>query len=113
MSNRLLEEARDKARDEKLAEELGITIDELEMLSPVVTDDSSDDGLLYRYVVQFSDTAPTHLLKKIHGLSTTNFVYVDANMFEDGDEGVDRPEDEDPDADDPDYGSDAVARKQR
>lgn len=71
--------------DEKLAEKLGITYDELCETDWHIERDESRDGLLYGYIVYFNDYDPKHILKKIIGLNSDNQVWLDPYEF-DGEE---------------------------
>jgi hypothetical protein len=70
-----------------LAEELGITVDELQLLHYTIDENTSNDGLIYNYIIQFDDECPREMLDKINGLTDTNCVNVSVNVF-------DRPDDE-------------------
>ncbi|MAS92393.1 MAG: hypothetical protein CMO55_04285 [Verrucomicrobiales bacterium] len=68
MSNRQLEENQQEDWDRRLAEELGITYDEICELSYDVDTNESSDGLVYNLVIRFSNGNPPEILKKISGL---------------------------------------------
>ena len=48
-------EMQEQARDEKIAETLGISYDELSELDWSIETDSSDDGMIYDYRIEFSE----------------------------------------------------------
>jgi hypothetical protein len=70
-----------------LAEELGITVDELQQLHYTIDENASNEGLIYNYIIQFDDECPREMLDKINGLTDMNSVNVSVNVF-------DRPDDE-------------------
>ncbi len=55
MSNRQLEEMQEKLANQKLASELGISYDDLLELEWDIDTNESDDGLIYEYIVTFSE----------------------------------------------------------
>ena len=68
--------------DEKLAEKLGITYDELLETDWSIEKEESKDGLVYGYLIYFSDDSPKHILKKIVGLNSDNQVWLDPHEFD-------------------------------
>jgi hypothetical protein len=82
MSNRQLEEQREKEDEEKLASALNITFEDLQLLDYEIQNNESDDGLLYSIFIQFSDESPREILNKIKGLSDTNNIEISANTFD-------------------------------
>ena len=62
-----------------LAEELGITVDELQQLHYTIDDNASNDDLIYSYIIQFDDECPREILDRIDGLTNTNSVNVSVN----------------------------------
>lgn len=71
-----------EARNERLANALGTTVEELEKIPHEITGDCNADGILLGYVVQFSSTAPVHFLKKIKGLTSANSAYIPASVID-------------------------------
>lgn len=69
--------------DEKLAELLGITYDELIETEWHIETDESKDGLVYGYVVYFEDSSPKHILKKIKGIDKDNQVWLSPHDLDD------------------------------
>lgn len=66
----LLIDMQERAQDYKLAEILGITVEELDELSYEIETDSSKDGLIYNYRVEFDiDNSNPDIIKKIKNLS--------------------------------------------
>ncbi|GHE80225.1 hypothetical protein GCM10011501_05080 [Thalassotalea profundi] len=65
-----------------LAIELGITNEELEELDYEVYENASNDGLIYDYVIQFSQHNDPELLAKISGLDEYNAIRVSVNAFD-------------------------------
>lgn len=68
MSNQQLEERHEKEQNQRLADYLGLTIDEVETLAPDIDTNASDDGLAYGYVLTFHRDSPGELLAKVKGL---------------------------------------------
>ena len=71
-----------KPLQSKLAEELGISDDDLEMLEWETQENSSNDGLIYDFILTFDDTCPPEILGKIEGLSDDKTIRVSANAFD-------------------------------
>lgn len=72
-----------KKSDEHLADLLGITYDELNETEWYIDTDESKDGLIYSYVVYFSEDSPRHILDKIKGLDNANMVWLSPHDFND------------------------------
>lgn len=68
-----------------LAEELGITDEELELLSWEPTANMSEDGLIYNYIITFVEDCPQEILSKIRGINAYREVSVSANAFDEPD----------------------------
>lgn len=76
----------DDEADDRVADALGISADELAQLDWDITDNSSDDGLLYSYVVTIQRGGPPHIIDKIDGLDpATLSIHIDANVFDEPD----------------------------
>jgi len=74
---------------ERLAEELGITLDELQELEYNIETDGNKDGMIYGYRVEFDvENCPPGILQRIPSLEDGCRVNLDINWGE-------RPEDED------------------
>lgn len=87
MSNRQLEVNREAALDRRLAEHLGLTIEEYHQLSPELdTDESSDGGLVYGYVLTFNSSSDPAMLQKVSGLASGQFTLNIATYVVDGPE---------------------------
>jgi hypothetical protein len=69
MSSRQLDERYDEEHDARLAEHLGLTVDELGALEPEIDTNESADGLIYSYILNFPRDAPKELLAKVIGLA--------------------------------------------
>lgn len=67
----------------KLANELGIELHELDELLWEVHENASSDGLIYGYVIQFSEQSSPEILSKIASLDNNLSIRVDANFFDD------------------------------
>jgi len=68
MSNRQLEERHEEEQNQRLADHLGLTVDEVETLAPDIDTNASDDGLVYGYVLTFHRDSPVELLAKVKDL---------------------------------------------
>ena len=66
----------------RLAEELGITDEDLELLEWDTQENSSEDGLIYDFVLIFDESCPKEILQKIEGLSDDLTIRVSANAFD-------------------------------
>ncbi|WP_293887848.1 MULTISPECIES: hypothetical protein [unclassified Sphingobacterium] len=82
MSSRQLEELQEEKRDRAIAEELGITYEELGETNFEIDPDNSEDGVVYGYYIVFKDGSSQEVLDKIDGLEN-NRVYFDTLMFSD------------------------------
>lgn len=79
-------------RNYKLAKLLGITADELEQIEYHIESDTSNDGFLYGYIVQFDNDNDPSIMNKIKGLTSN---YVSLSPWElDGLDGLDDFEEE-------------------
>ncbi|WP_157201352.1 hypothetical protein [Massilia sp. Root418] len=84
MSSQQLDEMREAARDNRIAEELGITLDIFETLSPEIIFD--DDHPFY-FVLQFNEDSPPELLRLVQGLDEGEYsMRIDAGILEEPDE---------------------------
>lgn len=93
MSSSELDDKRIEAQHQRLADELGITADELESLSPQFDADVSDDGHLHGYIVNFSKNASVDVFRKVKGLQERHYTLnLGPNVF-DGDDDTNYPED--------------------
>lgn len=70
------EELNEAEFNQRLADELGIDIEELDQLDFRCDPHESDDGLLYGYNVYFSPDSDAGILKKIRGLDNADFVRI-------------------------------------
>lgn len=77
-----LEQPYGKAPMSRLASELGITDEEIELLEWDVQNNNSDDGLIYDFVLTFDESCPPEVLAKIKGLSDNLAIHVSANAFD-------------------------------
>jgi hypothetical protein len=64
-----------------LALELQLTFDEMSQLSYEISQNESNDGLVYNHVVQFDDDNDEEILSKIHGLHEHLWINVDNSVF--------------------------------
>ncbi|MEH2209184.1 hypothetical protein [Nostoc sp.] len=86
MSNREFEEMQEKLANQKLASELGISYDDLLELEWDIDTNESDDGLIYEYIVTFSEESPKKILNKIEGIEDGNIVRLQPSSFEEPDD---------------------------
>ena len=88
MSSRQLEDRREQEQIERLAEHLGLTMDEFDTLAPDIDANESSDGMVYNYVLNFHRDAPKEILSKVIGLTAGSLtMQVDPNVLDD-DEGA-------------------------
>lgn len=71
-----------KRPQSRLAAELGVTDDDLELLEWEILENSSDDGLPYDYVLTFDESCPPEILGKINGLDEDRTIRVSVNAFD-------------------------------
>jgi len=71
-----------KRPQSRLAAELGITDADLELLEWETLENSSDDGLLYGFVLTFDEICPPEILEKIDGLDENRTIRVSVNAFD-------------------------------
>jgi len=77
MSNRQLEEMQEEAANKQLADNLGISYDELSELHWSTDANESNDGLVYEYVITFDESSPIEILEKIDGIDLDGrYVYL-------------------------------------
>jgi hypothetical protein len=69
-------EMQERSQDENLAKSLGISYNELAELDWSIEADTSDDGLIYGYRIEFSENSPQSILSKIDGLEDGCRVHV-------------------------------------
>jgi hypothetical protein len=74
MSSRQLEERQEEDMNRKLASALGISYSELIQLDWEVDTNESNDGLIYEYLVIFSENSSKTILKKIEDIDDSNTV---------------------------------------
>ncbi|MDR7088604.1 hypothetical protein [Cellvibrio fibrivorans] len=67
---------------ESLADALGITPEELDILHYEIDTEESSDGLIYCYRLEFSEECPLHILDKILGLEDGRVVRVNPAVFD-------------------------------
>jgi len=67
---------------QKLADELGISGDELELLTWDFREVNSQDGMVYHCTMIFSGDSPRDILRKIEGLSEQNSCNVSLNILD-------------------------------
>ena len=84
MGNEKLEEMREAAQAQRLADELGISLEVFYALSPEYI---HDDEHPYYVVLQFSEDSPKELLKMVRGLIDDEFsLRIPSNILEEHDE---------------------------
>ena len=68
MSNRQLEDMYEEKRNRYIANELGITYEELSMTDFDIHEITTNDDMIIGHYLQFSDDSPEEILQKIKGL---------------------------------------------
>ena len=86
MSSSQLDYIYEEQRYHKLAEILGISYDEVVELDPEIQDNTSDDGVLYGFYVEFDENSPKHIVDKISGIDESGTLYISANAFDEPDD---------------------------
>ena len=71
----------DTEQRKALALELGLTFNEISKLNYEISENSSDDGLVYNLIVQFCDDNDREILDKINGLSENLWINVDSSIL--------------------------------
>lgn len=72
----------EEGRQDNLADALGISFDELSQLDYTVTENISNEGLLYGYFITFSSNCNAEILSKIAGISKTRTLSLSPWIFE-------------------------------
>lgn len=82
MSSKQLDEIYEEQGNNHIAELLGISVEDyLSLEHSGINEVTSNDGLAYRYYIQFTNESPKEILAKINGLDSTNTVYFDTSSF--------------------------------
>lgn len=81
---RMMDDAEER-RDAEIAEQLGITLDELYQTSWEIADDETSDGAVIGHRIEFSPDSPKHILDKVVGLDESNSVSVEFDNSDDDD----------------------------
>ncbi|MGL4806036.1 MAG: hypothetical protein ACRC26_06785 [Bacteroidales bacterium] len=68
--------------DRKIASHLGLTYEEFAEYHTEVDTDESSEGLIYNYIVRFSDEIPQEIWDKIKGDKGDYCVFITAHVFE-------------------------------
>ncbi|XZF14386.1 hypothetical protein ACTHGU_21600 [Chitinophagaceae bacterium MMS25-I14] len=69
--------------NEQLAQQLGITIEDLQSCSWTIEKETGDNDTVYNYYVRFAENAPKSILQKITGIDKGNRVLIKANYEDD------------------------------
>jgi len=72
---------KEKERDIKIANLLGITYEELCETSFEIDTNESNDGLIYNYIIKFTPSSSKSILSKIKGL-VNNQINIDINALD-------------------------------
>ena len=72
----MMMELQEQAEDRHLAKLLGISYDDLMELTWEIDTDSSNEGLVYCYIVEFSEDSPKNILIKIDRIEDGNKVFL-------------------------------------
>ena len=72
----LMMERMEEEGDERLARKLGISYVELMKLNHSINTEESNDGLIYNYIITFSNDAPKEILAKVKGIDRNNTVWL-------------------------------------
>jgi len=71
----LMIERMNQEADERFAQKLGLTYDELIEANYRIDTEESNDGLIYNYIISFDDNTPKEILAKIKGKDSNNTVW--------------------------------------
>lgn len=95
MSSRAMEDAQEARAQALLAEVLGLTPEEAEIVGATSEEDQgqSGGGLTYGYTVSFARDADPAIMAKVRGLEADGLVHLGPNDL-DGEEGLDEPDEE-------------------
>ena len=86
MSSRQLEEQQERRFNAWVAEELGLSLDELEGLDWSIDESDGNDGAVYGHIITFDDGSDPDILAKIDGLQDGRWVQIGFPPGEEGSE---------------------------
>jgi hypothetical protein len=72
----------DTEQRKSLAQELGLTYDEVSQLDYDMSENASNDGLVYNFIVQFDENCDKQILGKIKGLHDHLWINVGISTFD-------------------------------
>lgn len=72
----------DTEQRKSLAQELGLTFNEVSQLDYDISEDSSNDGLVYNYIVQFDENCDKEILVRIEGLDENLWINISSSVFD-------------------------------
>ena len=72
----------DTEQRKSLAQELGLTFNEISQLDYEISENSSNDGLVYNYIVQFDENCDKEILARIEGLDENLCINVSSSVFD-------------------------------
>lgn len=72
-AKQILEEHQEKELHKALAKKLGISYDDFIKLDYLIETNTSDDGLIYSYLLRFNKNSNFTILKRIKGLDNFTF----------------------------------------
>jgi len=72
----------DTEQRKSLAQELGLTYDEISQLDYDISENASNDGLVYNFIVQFDGSGDKEILGKIEGLDEQLWINVSTSTFD-------------------------------
>jgi hypothetical protein len=72
----------DTEQRKSLAQELGLTYDEISQLDYDISENASNDGLVYNFIVQFDENCDEEILGKIEGLHDHLWINVSISTFD-------------------------------
>lgn len=73
----LMIEVQEKEAGERIAEILDISLYDFVKLDYEIETDESEDGLIYNYIIEFSEDCPKEILRQINRLKDGNRVYLE------------------------------------
>lgn len=72
----------EETRDRKIARNLGITYEEFAEYHTDIDTEESSEGLVYNYIIHFSEDIPQNIWDKIKGSKGDHSVIVPAHIFD-------------------------------
>ena len=72
----------EERQNKELAKHIGLSYDEFLELDYEIDTEESDDGMVFNYILKFSESSPKVILDRIKGLESGNYLFIPASDFE-------------------------------